>query len=133
MFIVPVSFFVKKYYDPTVVPLAANEITVVKKFPWVMDEGFIFRLRPNVMTEIYEANDIYALDYFRPLITDQRWFTQSLIKMPDQRRYQFKYSILDYARQDVLQVLEGMDIPVRGTQIPLQQVTVRPAVALYLN
>jgi hypothetical protein len=131
MSILPTSFFVKKYYDPTVVPLIVNQVTVVKKFPWVIDDGFYFRLRPNFMTEIYERNDVYALDFFKPFITDQRWFTQSLIRIPDQSRYQFKYSILDYAQQDVLQVLDGMQIPVRGTQIPLQQV--QPVYGLYIT
>lgn len=73
-------------------------------FPWILEGEIAFKMKMNSMRDIYEYNDLYALQMFLPHVIKTKFLTHMVVQN------KFKYSILDYAQPDVLDMLADAGI-----------------------
>jgi len=88
-----------------------------KTFPWVQEDGRIFKLRDTVFQEAYERGDVHAVKVLGAMVppNKKKFFTNLVID----KRFS-NVSILDYANDEITQLLVSeFNIPIGGVRIPI--------------
>lgn len=103
MIVAPQSAVFATYWQPNKY-YVITEKRPLQAYPWVAEGNTAYKMRLSAIQEIYEANDEHALHVFMPYIQDNRHLTHMVVGN------KFRYSILDYAQDNILSVLARVGV-----------------------